>query len=89
MALGAKRINVLWLILKQGMILVLIGIIIGLAASVMIMRTLASLLYGVGAMDTLTFAGVSLMMMITALLACTIPARYATKVDPLTALRYE
>jgi putative ABC transport system permease protein len=89
MALGAGRMNVLRLIIKQGMSLVLIGIFIGLLASVVIMRTLASLLYGVSASDSLTFIGMSLLMIITALAACAIPAHRAIKVDPLVALRHE
>ncbi len=88
-ALGAARWDVLRLIVGQGMALALIGLAIGLAVAFLAARLLAKLLYGVSPVDPLTFAGVWLLLALVAALACFIPARRATKVDPLVALRYE
>ncbi|HET6893200.1 MAG TPA: FtsX-like permease family protein, partial [Pyrinomonadaceae bacterium] len=89
LALGAQLRDVLTLIMRQGMIVILIGLVIGLAASLAFMRLLRSLLFGVTATDPVTFAAITLLLTVVALLACYIPARRATKVDPLVALRYE
>jgi len=88
-ALGARSTDVLTMILSQGMRTIGIGVLIGLAGSVAITRSLSSLLFGVTATDPLTFAAVIALLIATALLACYIPAKRATKVDPMVALRYE
>jgi putative ABC transport system permease protein len=89
MALGARVVDVLQLILGHAMLLVLIGIMIGLVGAFAVTRVMASLLYGVSATDPLTFGGVSLLLAAIALVACLIPARRATRVDPMVALRHE
>jgi predicted permease len=88
-ALGARSQDVLTMILGQGMRTILIGVAIGLAGSLTLTRAISSLLFGVTATDPLTFAAVILLLTAAALLACYIPARRATKVDPMVALRYE
>jgi putative ABC transport system permease protein len=89
MALGARAVDVLRLILKNGMTLILSGIVIGVAGAHALTRFLTTLLFGVTPTDTLTFVVVSLVLVTVALIACLIPARRATKVNPLEALRYE
>ena len=88
-ALGAQRGDVLRWVLRQGARMALAGLAIGLVASAALTRLLASLLYGVSATDPLTFLVISLLLASIALLACYLPARRATRVDPMVALRYE
>ena len=88
-ALGARSRDVLTMILGQGFRTILIGVAIGVAGSLALTRTMVSLLFGVTATDPLTFAAVILLLAAAALLACYIPARRATDVDPIVALRYE
>jgi putative ABC transport system permease protein len=89
MALGAQRGDVLKLVLRQAMIVVLVGVGLGLLGSWALTRLMKSLLFNVSVTDPLTFAGIAVLMILIALLACLIPAMRATKVDPLVALRYE
>jgi putative ABC transport system permease protein len=88
-ALGAQRQDVLKLVVGQGMILVLVGIVIGLSASLALTRFMISVLFGVSPTDPVTYIVIPLLFVSVALIACYIPARRATKVDPLVALRSE
>ena len=89
MALGAQPRQVLGLVLRQGMLLALIGAAVGILVALPVARMAANLLYGVSATDPLTYAGITLLLMGVALLACYLPARRATRIDPLIALRVE
>jgi len=89
MALGAKANDVLSVVIRQGMTLTLIGCAIGIALAIASTRFVASLLYGVTPIDSITFGSVTLALMAVALLACYFPARRAARIDPMTALRYE
>ena len=89
MALGAGQRDVLRLFMSQGMRLVLLGLVIGLGGAFALTRLMSSLLFGVSTTDTATFVAVALVLMVVGVLACYLPARRATRVDPLTALRYE
>ncbi|MGA9998175.1 MAG: ABC transporter permease [Pyrinomonadaceae bacterium] len=89
MALGAQRGDIMKMVLRQGMLLAAVGILLGLAGALALTRLLSSLLFDVSASDPATYASVAALLMLVALLACYIPSRRATKVDPMVALRYE
>jgi len=88
-ALGAQTRDVLKLVVTQGMALVLVGVGIGLASSLALTGFIKGLLFGVSATDPMTFVAISILLLVVALLACYMPARRATKVDPMVALRRE
>ena len=89
LALGAQRRNILHIVLRQGLVLAIVGAAVGLVCALIVSQLMAGLLYGVRPTDPLTFAGVALLFVGVALVACYVPARRAMKVDPMVALRYE
>jgi len=89
MALGARRGDVLRLVQRQGMVVALIGIVLGLGAAFAMARTMTTMLFEVKPTDPVTYAGVSVLLALFALAAILLPARRATKVDPMVALRHE
>jgi ABC-type antimicrobial peptide transport system permease subunit len=89
MALGATQRDILSLVVRQGMTLALLGVAIGLAGAFALTRLMRSLLFGVRASDPFTFAALAIMLTLVALLACTIPARRAARIDPMISLRWE
>ena len=89
MALGAQRADVLWMVIREGLVVTSYGVAVGLLGSFALTRLLASHLYGVTPTDPVAFATSTLVLMAAAFLACWVPASRATKVDPLSALRYE
>jgi putative ABC transport system permease protein len=88
-ALGARQQEIVRLVLGEGMTLTLLGMIAGIAAALLITRFLSGMLYGISALDPLTFATVSIVLVLTAIAACYFPARRASRIDPSTALKYE
>jgi putative ABC transport system permease protein len=89
MALGARRTDVLLMILRQGLLPVLLGLIAGLGIAFVFSRTLAGLLYGINSADPVTYLSVSALLFSIAAMAAYVPARRAMRVDPMVALRYE
>ncbi len=89
MALGASRSDVLRLIVGQGAHMVFLGVPVGVAARFALTRLMSNQLYGVGARDPLTFVGIAFVLLVVAVFACYIPARRATRIDPIVALRCE
>jgi putative ABC transport system permease protein len=89
MALGAERSDIFKLVIKKGLTLIVVGLVCGTVGALALTRVLTSLLYGVNPTDLVTFVAVSLLLTTVGLIACYIPARRATKIDPMSALRYE
>jgi putative ABC transport system permease protein len=89
MALGAERRDVLRMVLGEGVRMTVVGVAIGLAAALALTRLMANMLFGISAHDPFTLSAVASLLVLVALAACYIPARRATKVDPMVALRYE
>ena len=89
MALGAQARDILGMAVRQGLLLIIIGIGVGLAGALALTRVMSGLLYGVGTTDPATFAAIVLLLVVVSLIACYIPARRATRIDPLIALRYD
>jgi len=87
--MGAERAHVLRLVVGQGLRLAAAGLVAGVIVALLLVRQLSSLLFGVSAYDPVTFVGVGLLLLVVAFMACYVPARRATRVDPLVALRYE
>jgi putative ABC transport system permease protein len=89
MALGARRADVLRLIVASGMAMVSVGVLAGLGLSTLLTQSMSTLLYGIGLFDAPSFLGTAALLILVALAACLIPARRASRVDPMIALRYE
>jgi ABC-type antimicrobial peptide transport system permease subunit len=89
MALGARRASIVSMVLRQGLAPALAGTVLGMAGAAALTRLLATFLYGISPTDLATFAAVSLLFLMVAAVACFIPARQVTSIDPLTALRQE
>ena len=87
LAMGGSRISIMRMVIREGMMLVVTGVVIGVAAALVLSRGIAALLYGVSASDPATIAGTTALLLAVALVACYLPARRATMVDPLSALR--
>jgi putative ABC transport system permease protein len=87
MALGARPLDVWRMIVRRGIVMTVVGVGIGLVCAFGVSRVFANILYGVSATDTVTFVGISGLLCVVALAACFVPARRATKVDPVTAIR--
>jgi putative ABC transport system permease protein len=89
MTLGARSQDVQRMVIRQGTRLAVNGVVVGVAAALVVSRILANLLYGISGTDALIYAAVSLLLVLVAMAACYIPARRAARVDPMVALRYE